>query len=111
VSFYTGFGWRRARHRLEGRLIEANVIEHLNMLERGDAHLAINVINVIQVDDGRFASYSLPALQIDTSAQAPPDRVGGAVGQSGGRYPATPRVFPTRWRPILKRVPGRKIPR
>ena len=45
-------------------LVEADADEHLNLLERGDAHLAINVINNMQVDDNRFASYVLPPFQM-----------------------------------------------
>jgi DNA-binding transcriptional LysR family regulator len=45
-------------------LREADAAEHLDMLERGEAHLAINVINVIQVDDHRFASHILPQFQL-----------------------------------------------
>jgi DNA-binding transcriptional LysR family regulator len=45
-------------------LIEADADEHLDLLERGEAHLAVNVINVVQVDDHRFATYLLPKFQI-----------------------------------------------
>jgi DNA-binding transcriptional LysR family regulator len=44
--------------------IEAHAEEHLAMLERGDAHLAINVVNVVQVDDHRFASHLLPRFHV-----------------------------------------------
>jgi DNA-binding transcriptional LysR family regulator len=45
-------------------LLEADAAQHLGMLERGDAHLAINVVNMIQVDDHRFATHMLPRFQI-----------------------------------------------
>jgi DNA-binding transcriptional LysR family regulator len=38
--------------------------EHLNMLERGDVHLSVNVVNNVRVDPTRFASYALPAFQV-----------------------------------------------
>lgn len=40
------------------------------MLERGEIHLAANVINVIQLDTHRFASYLLPHFQV-LAASAP----------------------------------------
>jgi DNA-binding transcriptional LysR family regulator len=43
---------------------EAHADQHLAMLERGDAHLAINVINVVHVDDHRFASHLLPQFHV-----------------------------------------------
>jgi LysR family nitrogen assimilation transcriptional regulator len=49
-------------------LIEAETGEHLNMLERGDVHFAINVINHMQVDDNRFAHYALPSFQLVAAA-------------------------------------------
>lgn len=45
-------------------LVEADAAEHLTLLERGDAHLAVNVINNIQLDENRFASYVLPPFQM-----------------------------------------------
>ena len=49
-------------------LVEASSDEHLNMLERGDAHFAVNVINTMQVDANRFASYALPPFQMVAAA-------------------------------------------
>jgi DNA-binding transcriptional LysR family regulator len=46
------------------KLVEAVATEHLNMLERGEVDLAINVINVVHVDDHRFASNLLPQFHI-----------------------------------------------
>ena len=43
-------------------LVEADPDEHLNCSKRGDAHFAINVINNMQVDDNRFASYVAAAV-------------------------------------------------
>jgi DNA-binding transcriptional LysR family regulator len=45
-------------------VIEAHADQHLAMLERGDAHLAINVVNVVHVDDHRFASHLLPQFHV-----------------------------------------------
>lgn len=45
-------------------LIEADASEHFGMLERGDAQLSINVVNMIQIDEDRFGSYLLPKFQI-----------------------------------------------
>jgi DNA-binding transcriptional LysR family regulator len=45
-------------------LIEADATEHLYMLERGEVHLAINVINVVEVDDNRFGSFLLPRFHV-----------------------------------------------
>jgi DNA-binding transcriptional LysR family regulator len=51
--------------------VEANVGEQLRMLERGEAHLSINILNVIQVDHRRFATHVLP--QFHVLAVAAPD--------------------------------------
>jgi DNA-binding transcriptional LysR family regulator len=45
-------------------LIEADAAEHLTMLEQGEADLAISVLNVVPVDEHRFASYLLPLFQM-----------------------------------------------
>lgn len=45
-------------------LIEADAAEHLTMLEQGEADLAISVLNVVPVDEHRFASYLLPLFQL-----------------------------------------------
>jgi DNA-binding transcriptional LysR family regulator len=45
-------------------VIEAHATEHLNMLESGSAHLAVNVIDVLPVDADRFASRLLPSFQL-----------------------------------------------
>lgn len=45
-------------------LIEADATEHLDMLERGEVHFAVNVVNVIEVDDNRFGSFLLPRFHI-----------------------------------------------
>jgi DNA-binding transcriptional LysR family regulator len=45
-------------------LVEADAAEHLNLLERGGAHLAVAVINNIQLDDNRFASHVLPPFEM-----------------------------------------------
>jgi DNA-binding transcriptional LysR family regulator len=45
-------------------LVEADPEEHLNLLERGGADIVVNVINTMQVDDNRFASFVLPPFQM-----------------------------------------------
>jgi DNA-binding transcriptional LysR family regulator len=45
-------------------LIEADASEHFDLLERGEAHLSINVVNVIQIDDHRFGVHLLPKFHI-----------------------------------------------
>ena len=45
-------------------VIEADAAEHLELLERGEAHLAISVINVVHVDEHRFGSFLMPKFQI-----------------------------------------------
>lgn len=52
-------------------LVEADAAEHLTLLERGAAHLAVNVINNIQVDDNRFASHVLPPFQMLAASTRP----------------------------------------
>jgi DNA-binding transcriptional LysR family regulator len=45
-------------------LIEAHAHHHLAMLERGDAHLSINVVNAVPVDPLRFTTYLLPQFHV-----------------------------------------------
>ena len=45
-------------------LIEAHADQHLALLERGDAHLAINIVNVVPVDERIFASHLLPQFHV-----------------------------------------------
>jgi DNA-binding transcriptional LysR family regulator len=45
-------------------LIEADPSEHLGMLERGAAHLAATVVNVVDASKERFASSLLPQFQV-----------------------------------------------
>ncbi len=45
-------------------LIESDAAEHLDMLERGEAHFAISVINAVEVDDNRFGSFLLQRFHI-----------------------------------------------
>ncbi|MBM3600716.1 MAG: LysR family transcriptional regulator [Alphaproteobacteria bacterium] len=44
--------------------IEADSPRHLDMLERGEVHLAINPINVLPFDDRHFASYLLQRFHL-----------------------------------------------
>ena len=60
-------------------LIEADASDHFDLLERGEAHLSINVINIIQVDQDRFGSYLLPKFHIQ-AACASSLNLGGANG-------------------------------
>jgi DNA-binding transcriptional LysR family regulator len=45
-------------------LVEADAADHFSMLENGEAHLAINVVNLVQPQDDRFGSYALPRFQL-----------------------------------------------
>lgn len=45
-------------------LIEADASDHFDLLERGEAHLSINVVNVISIDDHRFGVHLLPKFHI-----------------------------------------------
>ena len=45
-------------------LVEADADRQLIMLERGEAHLAVNVLNVIRVDSQRFATRALPVFNV-----------------------------------------------
>jgi DNA-binding transcriptional LysR family regulator len=45
-------------------LVEADADKHLQMLEHGDADFAINVVNVVEVDDTRFGTFLLPRFHI-----------------------------------------------
>ena len=45
-------------------LVEADADKHLQMLEHGDADFAINVVNVVEVDDSRFGTFLLPRFHI-----------------------------------------------
>jgi LysR family nitrogen assimilation transcriptional regulator len=51
-------------------MVEADADRQLLLLERGEAHLAINVLNVIKVDDQRFATRVLPSFNV-LAAHAP----------------------------------------
>jgi LysR family nitrogen assimilation transcriptional regulator len=45
-------------------LVEADADKHLQMLEQGEADFAINVVNVVEVDDSRFGTFLLPRFHI-----------------------------------------------
>jgi LysR family nitrogen assimilation transcriptional regulator len=59
-------------------LVEADADKHLQMLERGDADFAINVVNVVEVDDNRFGTFMLPRFHIAAVISPPLDP--GAAG-------------------------------
>jgi DNA-binding transcriptional LysR family regulator len=70
-------------------LIEADADRQLAMLERGEAHLAISVLNVIEMDERRFASRLLPWFRV-LAAYAPSRPIGrGDTIEIGdlARYP------------------------
>lgn len=60
-------------------LIEADASDHFDLLERGEAQLSINVINIIQVDEDRFGSYLLPKFHLQ-AACASSLNLGGVNG-------------------------------
>jgi DNA-binding transcriptional LysR family regulator len=45
-------------------LVEAEAADHLDMLERGEADLAVGVINMLPLDDRRFAHHVLPRFRM-----------------------------------------------
>jgi LysR family nitrogen assimilation transcriptional regulator len=59
-------------------LVEADADKHLQMLEHGDADFAINVVNVVEVDDNRFGTFLLPRFHIAAVMSASLDQ--GAAG-------------------------------
>jgi DNA-binding transcriptional LysR family regulator len=44
--------------------IEADAAEHLDMLEHGEVHFAVGVINAVELDDNRFGSFLLQRFHI-----------------------------------------------
>jgi DNA-binding transcriptional LysR family regulator len=47
------------------RLIEEDdPARHMEMVERGDVHVSVNVVNNIKVDEARFASLALPSFRV-----------------------------------------------
>ena len=46
------------------RMVEADPADHLNLVKHGVVDLALNVINYMQLDDNRFASFVLPAFHM-----------------------------------------------
>jgi DNA-binding transcriptional LysR family regulator len=51
-------------------LVEADADKHLQMLEHGEADFAINVVNVVEVDDTRFGTFLLPRFHIAAAMAA-----------------------------------------
>jgi DNA-binding transcriptional LysR family regulator len=43
---------------------EDDPAEHLNLLERGEVHLSVNVVNNVRLDDPRFAHRALPRFHV-----------------------------------------------
>jgi DNA-binding transcriptional LysR family regulator len=72
-------------------LVEADAAAHLALLERGEAHLAVNVINTIHVDDHRFGSHVLPPFWL--LAAACPDRAVGTDHIDIARLAAHPLLL------------------
>src|ERR1043166_5520577 len=46
------------------KLIEAVGVDTLAMLERGEIHLCISVLQAVQADDGHFGTYPVPPLEL-----------------------------------------------
>jgi DNA-binding transcriptional LysR family regulator len=58
-----------ARHpEVKLALLEADAAAHLGMLERGEAHVAVNVVNSMEVDERRFATHLLPRFHVTAAA-------------------------------------------
>jgi DNA-binding transcriptional LysR family regulator len=58
-------------------LVEADAADHLDMLDSGEAHLAIGVLNGMQPQDYWFGSFALPRFQM-LAACAPSLEIGKA---------------------------------
>jgi DNA-binding transcriptional LysR family regulator len=65
-ALFPTFLARYARHHPEVKpaLLEADAASHLGMLERGEAHVAVNVVNMLEVDERRFATHALPRFHV-----------------------------------------------
>jgi DNA-binding transcriptional LysR family regulator len=65
-ALFPTFLARYARQHPEVKLalLEADAASHLGMLERGEAHVAVNVVNMIEVDERRFATHPLPRFHV-----------------------------------------------
>jgi DNA-binding transcriptional LysR family regulator len=74
-------------------LLEADAAQHLSMLERGEAHLAISVVNMIQVDDHCFATHVLPRFQV-LAACAPSFDIEHTASIDIGRLARHPLLAP-----------------
>ncbi len=76
---FPAFLHRYAEHAADVQLAlveEDDPAEHLNLLERGEVHLSVNVVNNVRLDDPRFGHYALPRFHV-RAACAPslkPDR-------------------------------------
>lgn len=56
--------YARQHPKVQLALVEADAADHLSLLEKGEVHLAASVINVIQVDASRFATYPMPQFYV-----------------------------------------------
>ncbi len=65
-ALFPAFLQRYAAYHPETRLalIDADAADHLTMLERGEADLSINVVNLLSLDDRRFRCHTLPRFQV-----------------------------------------------
>ena len=78
-GFLPTFLHRYARTNPDVRLslIEADASKHMMMLEQGEAHLSINIVNTLQLNDDRFGTFMLPQFQILATC-SPPLKIGGS---------------------------------
>jgi DNA-binding transcriptional LysR family regulator len=64
---FPAFLHRHAAHAPDVELAlveEDDPAQHLNLLERGEVHLSVNVVNNVRLDDPRFAHHPLPRFHV-----------------------------------------------
>jgi DNA-binding transcriptional LysR family regulator len=71
-ALFPAFLQRYTAHYPDTRLalIDADAADHLTMLERGEADLSINVVNLLPLDGRRFSSHALPRFQVLAASPA-----------------------------------------
>ena len=65
-ALFPDFLWRYAKQvpGIRLALLDVDTADHLSALERGEADLSVNVINMLPLDDRHFASRVLPRFQM-----------------------------------------------
>src|SRR5690606_40375494 len=65
----------------------------LALLERGEVHLSVNVINMVAPDEARFGRYLLPRFRVIAASRLP-FRLGGGDPIAFGRLAEQPLLLP-----------------